>query len=61
MKNQHLDKNLRMEGRTRDVSQLCSYLAEKPAKGGAVGRIDIAVTDSRGDQKMEVGSTEIGN
>jgi hypothetical protein len=36
-----------------------SYLAEKPAKEGAVGRTDIAVTD-RGEQQMEVGSAEIG-
>ena len=59
MKKQHIGKNLRMEGRSKSISDLITYLAEKPAKGGAVGRIDIAVTD-RGGQRMEVGSAEIG-
>jgi hypothetical protein len=58
MKKQHIGKNLRMEGRSKSISDLITYLAEKPAKGGAVGRIDIAVTD-RGGQRMEVGSAEI--
>jgi hypothetical protein len=47
-----------MEGRSKNISELCSYLAEKQAKGGAVGRHDIAVTD-RGGQRLEVGSAEI--
>ena len=47
MKDQHHDKNL-MEGRTKNVSQLAhTHLAEKPAKGGTVGRIDIVSGQKR--------------
>ena len=35
MKAQHQDKNSRTEGRTKTVSQICSYLEKSQMRGGA--------------------------
>ena len=44
-------------GRAKTIKQLMNYLADKPKKGGAMARVDIAVTT--GGQRMRVGKGEI--
>jgi hypothetical protein len=39
------------------MQQLMNYLADKPKKGGAMPRVDIAVTN--GGQRIRVGKSEI--
>ena len=56
MLKQHANESKYM-GRAKTVKQLMNYLADKPKKGGAMARVDIAVTN--GGQRMRVGKSEI--
>jgi hypothetical protein len=44
---QHANESKYM-GRTKTVKQLMNYLADKPKKGGAMARVDIAVSPTVG-------------
>jgi hypothetical protein len=56
MMKQHASESKYM-GRAKTIKQIIDYLADKPKKGGAMARVDIAVTS--GGQRMRVGKAEI--